>query len=59
MSQNFNSIFQNISENPKSSEEVIDSKMTGRADTLKISTTYEDFKEDTTEKEIRKQKHLI
>jgi hypothetical protein len=56
MSQNFNSIFQSISETTKSSEEVIDSKMSGRADTLKISTTYEDFREDTTEKEIKLRK---
>jgi hypothetical protein len=56
MSQNFNSIFQNISDTSKTSDEVIDSKMSGRADALKISTTYEDFKEDTTEKEIKLRK---
>jgi len=56
MSHNFNSIFSNISDNPKSSDDVIHSKMTGRADSLKISTSYQDFKEDTTEKEIKLRK---
>lgn len=55
MSQNFSSIFSD-SNTIKTSEEQLDSKMSSRADTLKVETTYEDFIEDTTDKEIRLRK---
>lgn len=55
MNPNFQSIFEDTSKT-KNSDDVIDSKMTGRADTLKGATTYEDFREDTTEKEIKLRK---
>ena len=42
-----------ITKNP---DDVIETKMTGRADALKTSTTYEDFKEDSVEREARLRK---
>ena len=53
---NFQSIFSDNQTKTMTSEDVIESKMTGRADTLRSGTTYEDYKEDTTEKEIRLRK---
>ncbi len=55
MSQNFESIFSE-SNTQKTSEDQLESKMSSRADTLKVGTTYEDFIEDTTDKEIRLRK---
>jgi hypothetical protein len=55
MSQNFSSIFSESSV-PKSSEDQLETKMSMRADTLKVGTSYEDFIEDTTDKEIRLRK---
>lgn len=55
----FHSIFDNSKNNDDSSknpDDVIESKMTGRADALKTATTYEDFKEDTVEREARLRK---
>ena len=55
MSQNFQSIFSDQFKT-KSSEDVIESKMINRADTMRSGTTYEEYREDTTEKEIRLRK---
>lgn len=55
MSHNFSSIFSQ-STTSKSTEEQVDSKMSSRAETLKVETTYEDFIEDTTDNEIRLRK---
>jgi hypothetical protein len=56
MSQNFGSLFSNNQNTQKTTEDVIESKMTGRVETLRTETTYEDYREDTTEKEIRLRK---
>ncbi len=54
---NFHSLFSGANQTKtKSSEDVIESKMMGRAESLFSGTTYEDYKEDTTEKEIRLRK---
>lgn len=53
------SIFDNSKNNDdvsKNPDDVIETKMTGRADALKAATTYEDFKEDTVEREARLRK---
>jgi hypothetical protein len=46
----------NTNEGSKNPDDVIETKMTGRADTLKTATTYEDFKEDTVERDTRLRK---
>jgi hypothetical protein len=46
----------NIDDISKNPDDVIETKMTGRADALKASTSYEDFKEDTVEREARLRK---
>jgi hypothetical protein len=40
----------------KNPDDVIETKMTGRADALKTAPTYEDYKEDTVEREARLRK---
>ena len=54
----YNSIFNNSNKDDigKNPDDVIETKMTSRADALKTETTFEDFKEDTVERESRLRK---
>jgi hypothetical protein len=52
---NFQSIFGDSSKT-SSSENALESRMSERADVLKVSTSFEDYKEDTADKEMRLRK---
>ena len=54
----YHSIFNNNNSDDigKHPDDVIETKMTNRADALKTATTFEDFKEDTVERDARLRK---
>jgi lysozyme family protein len=54
----YHSIFNNNNNDDagKNPDDLIETKMTSRADALKTATTFEDFKEDTVEREARLRK---